>query len=171
MSSQPSQWKYIASELNPADVATRSVKACQLADSTWIKGPDPLTDSTFTLDHYPLIEPETDKELQPEVKCCKTEESQDKKPMHIGINFTRFSDWRKLVRGVAYLKNFIRKYRGVNTTKIVDTDIILETEHFLIQMVQKEAFGPEIQAIREGKSLNRSSILPLSPVLGPDGLL
>lgn len=171
MSSQPSQWKYIASELNPADVATRSVKACQLADSKWIKGPDPLIDSTSNLDQYPLIEPETDKELQPEVKCCKTEESQDKKPMHAGVNVTRFSDWRKLVRGVAYLKNFIRKYKGVNTTKNVDTNIISETEHFIIQMVQKEAFGPEIQAIKEGRSLKKSSILSLTPVLGPDGLL
>lgn len=109
MSSQPSQWKYIASELNPADVATRSVRACQLANSKWIKGPDPLIDSTSNLDEYPLIEPETDKEFQPDVKCCKTEESQDKKPLHAGVVVTRFSDWRKLVRGVAYLKNFIRK--------------------------------------------------------------
>lgn len=38
-------------------------------------------------------------------------------------------------------------------------------------MVQKEAFGPEIQTIKEGRSLNRSSILSLSPVLGQDGLL
>lgn len=68
---------------------------------------------------YPLIEPETDEELQPEVKCCKTEESQDKKPMHAGVNVTRFSGWRKLVRKVAYLKNFIRKYKGVNTTKML----------------------------------------------------
>ncbi|XP_061169198.1 uncharacterized protein LOC133178524 [Saccostrea echinata] len=177
MSSQPSQWNYIASELNPADVATRSVKASQLADSMWIKGPDLSAEShsTSALDHYPLINPEIDKELQPEVRCFKTEELQDRKSMLGVSNFTRFSDWRKLVRAIAYLKTFIRKYKGVKTSntggKLYDTDIISETEHFIIQTVQKEAFGPEIQVIREGRSLNRSSILSLSPVLGPDGLL
>lgn len=55
--------------------------------------------------------------------------------MHAGINFTRFLDWKKLVREVADLKNFIRKYRGVNTTEIVNTNIILETEHFINQMI------------------------------------
>ncbi|XP_061192133.1 uncharacterized protein LOC133200331 [Saccostrea echinata] len=177
MSSQPSHWNYIASELNSADVATRSVKASQLADSMWIKGPDLSAEShsTSALDYYPLINPEIDKELQPEVRCFKTEELQDRKSMLGVSNFTRFSDWRKLVRAIAYLKTFIRKYKGVKTSntggKIYDTDIVSETEHFIIQTVQKETFGPEIQAIRKGRLLNRSSILSLSPVLGPDGLL
>lgn len=82
VSNQPSKWKYKASELNPADFATRRVKARQLVESTYIKEPEPLIDSNSYLEQYLLMNPETNKELHPEEteeKSCKTEESQKKK--------------------------------------------------------------------------------------------
>lgn len=52
--------------------------------------------------------------------------------MYVGVNVIRFLDWRKFVWGVVYLKNFIRKYKGVNIIKNVDINIILEMEYFII---------------------------------------
>ena len=37
-SSAPHQWKYVATNLNPADLATRSIEASKLKESTWHKG-------------------------------------------------------------------------------------------------------------------------------------
>ena len=34
------QWKYIPTHLNPADAGTRAVRADQLAESAWLRGPD-----------------------------------------------------------------------------------------------------------------------------------
>ncbi|XP_062603305.1 uncharacterized protein LOC134265079 [Saccostrea cucullata] len=39
-SSQPDQWNYIRTEINPADSGTRIMLASQLQDSSWLKGPD-----------------------------------------------------------------------------------------------------------------------------------
>ncbi|KAK3739372.1 hypothetical protein QZH41_004769 [Actinostola sp. cb2023] len=38
-SSTPNQWRYVSTQVNPADLATRSVQASDLEDSTWHKGP------------------------------------------------------------------------------------------------------------------------------------
>ena len=38
--SQPDQWEYVESSVNPADQATRGLKPDQLMESSWIKGPD-----------------------------------------------------------------------------------------------------------------------------------
>ena len=43
-STSPEQWCYIASNLNPADLATRAVEAEKLSESAWLQGPSFLLD-------------------------------------------------------------------------------------------------------------------------------
>lgn len=38
-STKPEQWFYIPTEHNPADLASRSVQASRLAETTWLTGP------------------------------------------------------------------------------------------------------------------------------------
>lgn len=38
--STPTQWRYVESENNPADLATRGVKANKLMESSWLSGPE-----------------------------------------------------------------------------------------------------------------------------------
>ncbi|CAB4017297.1 Hypothetical predicted protein [Paramuricea clavata] len=54
-SSSPDQWRYVATDINPADLATRSVKACDLKDSSWLAG-SKFLQSTSSLD----VPPETE---------------------------------------------------------------------------------------------------------------
>lgn len=178
MSSEPSQWSHVSTELNPADVATRSIPASMLPDSLWIKGPKFLltdTSSTHTTCDFPLIDPTNDKEVKPEIHCCKTEKLTVSESTLGAQRFTRFLDWERLVNSIAYLKTFLRKRKcGDNTDttlKPFNQSLITETERLIIHTVQMEAFGTEIQAIKEGKSLKGSSVQPLCPILGPDGLL
>ena len=48
-SSAPHQWKYVATNLNPADLATRSIEASKLKESTWHSGPKFLYSSLTTV--------------------------------------------------------------------------------------------------------------------------
>ena len=39
LSRKPTQWKYVQTDMNPTDLATRSVDAKDLQDCAWLKGP------------------------------------------------------------------------------------------------------------------------------------
>ncbi|XP_055996295.1 uncharacterized protein LOC130046878 [Ostrea edulis] len=110
--SSPRQWTHVATEQNPADLATRSVSATQLSNSMWLTGP-PCEILTKTLPEplscFPLVEPQNDCEIRPEVTCIKVQ-MDDVKPVNHKIGserFLRFSTWESLVRGIKILKQFI----------------------------------------------------------------
>ena len=109
-SSSPEDWRYVPSQLNPADCATRSVKATNLATSLWLTGPD------FLLDPEKSAPPEDDStevreedpEVKPEVRAFVTTKST--RNIIECSRFTRFSRWRNLITGLAAL---ISKARSV----------------------------------------------------------
>ena len=75
-SSSPEEWRYVPMHLNPADCATRSVKANELDNSMWLSGPNFLRDQD---PHYDASEgyvvPESftdDPEVRPEIKTLAT---------------------------------------------------------------------------------------------------
>ncbi|VDI05252.1 Hypothetical predicted protein [Mytilus galloprovincialis] len=74
MFSQPNQWSYIPTELNPADAATRSVPPDKLQDSMWLNGPPTLNESSEDLIDvdFPLLNTEQDKEIRSNVQVMKT---------------------------------------------------------------------------------------------------
>lgn len=73
--SHPEQWQYVPTEVNPADIATRSVTAAHLSGTSWLHGPTFLKhpqqanpeESTFE-----LVNPSLDVELHPQVSTMKT---------------------------------------------------------------------------------------------------
>ena len=69
-SSDPTQWLYVSSSDNPADIASRGITAKQLSENElWFKGPDFLWKnqvSEVNHDPAPDLNPE-----DPEVKKCK----------------------------------------------------------------------------------------------------
>jgi hypothetical protein len=64
--SKPSQRHFIRTECNPADVATRSIDASQLDDSTWLHGPNGTVEVLRELG-FNLVNPDYDKEIRPNV--------------------------------------------------------------------------------------------------------
>lgn len=116
-SSSPTQWTHVATEQNPADLATRSVCATQLSSSMWLTRP-PFRTLTKTFVEppscFPLVEPNNDCEIRPEVTCSKVQVN-DVKFVNSKIGserFLRFSTWESLVRGVKLLKQFIYLIRS-----------------------------------------------------------
>lgn len=76
--SEPKQWRYIPTEHNPADIASRSIHASQLMKSNWLTGPailrKPHEDDFIMTDNFVLVDPDSDPdpEIRPTVTICTT---------------------------------------------------------------------------------------------------
>jgi hypothetical protein len=165
--SRPHQWRYIATDCNPADLATREFPAHSLPDSICINGPPFRYENGDVIENpvnrSPLVNAEADKEVRREVHCAKTALG-----FQLGVErFSIFSSWRHLVRADMNLKKLARRHKDTSTDVSA-----LKAEKFILKEVQRNAFSEEIAAIMEGSSPpSNSSLLPLKPILGNDGLL
>ena len=140
----PHQWKYVATNLNPSDPATRSIEASKLKESTWHRGPKFLNNSltTVTDDRDTDAEifsddPEVRKDLNvsaTHVEVCSTIGSE---------RFSRFSEWSKLQGAIAKLITF-----ACMSTRAVHIEIIesMDTSSFINALCRFLAIrGPVIQ--------------------------
>ncbi|XP_063412631.1 uncharacterized protein LOC134695338 [Mytilus trossulus] len=97
-SSSPSQWSYISTDLNPADVATRSLNTLDLPSSVYLQGPTFLSqDSDIGKQMYPLVDPNDDKEVRPSVDTNKTDINEE---VGLSSRFSRLASWKSLVRAI-----------------------------------------------------------------------
>ena len=113
--SEPSQWRYVETEDNPADLATRGSDADKLTSTMWLNGPQFLNDpgvlqpsaaENVTLDNE-------DPEVRQEVTINRTS---IEVPMSLQ-RLARFSNWSSLRRAVAVL---IAKARDLKGTRNLD---------------------------------------------------
>lgn len=73
-SSQASQWHYVPTNHDPADLATQSVPAHKLMLTDWFTGPKFLLKDkpSCIQDTYDLVEPSSDTDIRPQVSILKT---------------------------------------------------------------------------------------------------
>lgn len=182
--SMPTQWKFVQSELNPADVATRPVHPSMLQDTSWICGPtSPLS---APIEHFELVDPGCDVEIRPVLISNKTDiidvaqSNHETKPPTcqtevFSERFTRFSKWDRLIRAVARLKFMIRQSQK-NIDNLPDSpsdsELLKESERSIIASVQRDVFSTEFRCIENCLDIPHSStIRTLCPKIGADGLL
>lgn len=154
----PEQCHYVASEQNPADLATRSVAASQLMDTMWFKGPDFLykPPKPDTQEHFELIEPEMDVDVRPTVSATHIEA----KPF-TSERFKRFSTWNSLLRAICFLIHQVRSHKS---SSISDTsqhtckawhqcsrphtpEELVAGRRLIIETVQRDSFPCEHAAL------------------------
>ncbi|XP_011487025.2 uncharacterized protein LOC105356652 [Oryzias latipes] len=179
-SSKPEQWHYVRTEENPADHASRSLTAFQLPKTTWFTGPcfihRPLTETKHKSNEFKLIEPDRDCEIRPQVKTCATNLQ-----VVSSKRFERFSTFKSLVRGVAFLIHIAKSFNGTNSnceSKGWHTcqfprspDEMDQAKLVILKQAQQDAFEKELSALKAGKPVAKQSPLhKLSPVLG-DGII
>ena len=189
--SKPHQWHYIPSESNPADQASRGLKASDLLEeSHWICGPNFLQNPRPTWPIEPICEAED--------SCCASEASE---PQTDGVStrtptqqlLSYFSSWKQLKMCVAVFSKFIMilqaKVKQRNGEKIeVDGKIsahdLEKAECSILRFVHKECFPEEILALSDRSSSaclsssdrrksgvkRKSSLYKLDPILD-SGLL
>ena len=109
---EPSQWRYIDTANNPADLATRCMPADKLMDSRWTSGPELLWN--------PLSQPQTvnqeirldesDPEVKQEVVACVTKSHSSQE---LGCTrFNRLSSWSSIKRAIARLILVIKEFKS-----------------------------------------------------------
>ena len=182
---KPSQWRYVDSENNPADIASRGATAAELMDSRWFDGPSFLWGNQLpTCDG---TESDADLSNDPEVKKSKCFMSSAVSSQHASIHsrFENFSSWSRLVRAVAVCLRFkkLLKDRGINrkamdspktTNQRQQTTVsdLQSAEIEILRHVQADCFGDELHKMSCGQSVAKNSALArLNPFVDQNGLI
>ena len=182
-SSSPSQWRYVSTRENPADLPTRGVAVCELARSEmWWRGPTFLSEEE---EAWPKtkIDPSPDAaaEVRKKVKTTLEEPVREstlfvlKPEIPSRLQPSRFSSWNRLVRVRAWVQRFVNNCRAPisgRSSGELKCQEIADAEIGIIREAQQEAFCEEYKALVKDKTLpSNSKLLGLKPVLDEDGLL
>ena len=186
-SSSPEEWRYVPTHLNPADCATRSVRAKELESSTWLRGPRFLCDHDG---HNSTSESQADPELfanDPEVRSeVKALATATQRSTALGTTrFTRFSSWSSLIKGMSKLISAARSRTESKRTDMQPSsqttdgqpgDNVVQSrkraEMVMIKNVRQETFVKRLGQIKSGTKLSKGSPLSkLNPVIDSDGML
>lgn len=185
-SSNPSEWRYVESKKNPADLGTRGVLASDLVNaSLWWHGPDFI--KTFDdKSHSEVVEqvrlPEEDNaKIKKERPCSilQTFLTHRKSKVHeISSNLmffsleslNKFSTLNKLIRVVAYCLRFKKQNRSQNThISPAEFEAALIA---VLRLVQQESYHEDLMDIQTDGLSKDSSLYSLNPFINhDDGLL
>ena len=184
-STSPTQWNFVASSDNPADIASRGMKADTLVKSElWWKGP------TFLHQPAPTLPNECqDHDLDPEDEEIKR--SKDKTDVTTNATqvkeatedfaslpkrLERFSKWHAAKRAVANCLKYTRILRQhlqapqSAAYRSPTVQELQEAEHVILKAVQQEAFPREVEFGERGCVPGSGDLSRLDPCLR-DGLL
>ena len=159
----PKQWKYIDTDNNPADHASRGLSPKELSVSRWFKGPKLLWETQ-------IENQEVTSEIHsedPEVKTTVLTGNTELKSVNLLNRLDKYSNWQSMITGLTLLRETIKK---------TPTDSSLEekekTESWVVKMVQENAFSDELKTLTNGNSVSStSSIHNLQPYKDKHGLL
>ena len=156
----PSLWKYVPTESNPADIITRGMsvkdlKSCEL----WWKGPLQMSNQSIEIGIV------TDEEK----KVSTSNVSIQYEPL---VDINKFSNWFQLVRTIAYVIKFTQLTLKRESSKSLSVHHIRLAENLLIKSVQMDHFGMEIKCLKSDQDIPKSSKLySLNPFLDDSNLL
>ena len=176
--SSPHQWKYVSSQMNPADHASRGCKISEFVRlDEWRRGPNFLWEEVSS-----EAEVEKPSELQdldpddPEIKSSqvkvfptKTEKSESD-PIEKLINSA--SSWYQLKRKVAWLLKIKQSLRS--KTKLepnLTLSDLNNAEKVIIAHVQRIFFAQEYSDIPKGHVKCHSTLRKLNPIIDDEGII
>ncbi|XP_014676416.1 PREDICTED: uncharacterized protein LOC106816352 [Priapulus caudatus] len=180
-STDPSQWRHVDTEQNPADDASRGLTAAEIiASRRWTRGPDFLWQNEMTWEttvDLAVDLNESDSELKKAQTFAVTVGT-----VEHGLDrlMSQYSSWEQLRRAVAWFlrlrKRLLRKGKGDdaidNERGNLSVAEIKDAELSLVRYTQSIAYRHEINMLRNGKELQKSSRLyQLEPHLNADGTL
>lgn len=187
--SNPQQWRYVNTSLNPADYASRGLKAENfIQNQVWLQGPDFLVKP---MEEWPeIVHPLRDLTANdPEVKSTLVCANAVKEPEDVVLKFLQyFSSWFRLKKSVAWMlkvKSILQKLchkRNIlsavkappevekemksfresllqSDTDKVTLDNILDAEEAIIRYCQAKTFPKEIAALSKGQAVKKTSSL------------
>ena len=162
-----SEWRYVPSKLNIADLATKEDSPPLKFNDMWFQGPSYLRqpESEWPKD---LRSSKLAEDSLCEIKNVNTLISSSVE--YSLPNEERFSSWMRLLRTTARILLFIRRCQ--RKTVIMDNALMNEAEVLLIKKCQYDSFKSEIDCLTQNKAIDSSSrLLKLTPYLDEKGLL
>ena len=172
--SEASQWTHISGKENPADLITRGVTdPSTLMKGNWFPGPKFLLDDENNWPSAVITD------LDPEDPAIRRRAVFVAMAVidEVGkIDLTKFSNWARVRRVVAWVIRFAENCRNVKSNRSLDECLtvgeIEVAERFIIKDVQHEAFDAEMKAIRNGDPVSaKSKLSSLNPFINNDGIL
>ncbi|XP_023805606.1 uncharacterized protein LOC111946470 [Oryzias latipes] len=157
-STEPEQWRYVASEENPADHASRGLTAEQLISSNWFQGPDFLWQKVMSSGEIKVGEISSS---DPEVKKVQVLKTQAKEQRSLLDRIHKFSDWSRMIKAIARLKRLAKevKERKRRSCEVSNVEERREAELTVIKMVQGAAFSHEIKSLQNPTSIQTKDIV------------
>lgn len=187
--SKPEQWRYVPTELNPADYITHGLTAVDLLNkATWLNGPEFLLTCENQwpenkVEKLQAAEKEEHKlKVSSHVSLVTTDRQligQEALDMTNSINrldVERYSDWNHMVKIYAWAYRFIGNCKIQSKRFRVKGELqpeeIKDIEIRLIKSAHREHFQSEFDAIKSGREISsKSKLVGLKPFIDNDGLL
>ncbi|XP_039863534.1 uncharacterized protein LOC120718871 [Simochromis diagramma] len=182
-STMPQQWRYVCTEDNPADIATRSITADRLENTIWFSGPAFLSRPegvSPVVQRFDLLEPDQDSKIRPQVTTLSVTVFK-----HLGSGrFNRFSCWSSLIRALGTLIHIVQSFKrgkkcvaqkceGWHQCSTPPTgDILEQSKLVIIKTVQQEVYRKELECLASNANIPKSSsLVALDPFIDSEGLL
>ncbi|XP_067275875.1 uncharacterized protein [Pseudorasbora parva] len=165
-STTPQQWRYIPSEENPADYASRGMSVNDLVTSSWFRGPNVLWKRQIP----PPLDVNTQLPIgDPEVKKAQSLNTQTVQYSCLSNCLTRLSSWSKVIQAVARLLRRVRKDKSSDHSTVAERE---DAKRIIIKDLQSQVYAEEIALLRKGMQPPRNSRLyNLNAFVDHDGLL
>lgn len=151
-------WCHVSGEDNPADCASRGLLPSQLIDHLlWWNGPEFLTDKFFKIPTH------DDFQSDIEIISLNTTECVIK---DVSI-LPKVSSFYRLKRIIAFCLRFITSCRNKKRVSgPIMANELYYVELVILKTIQGESLGKEIESLRAGNCVHRSSkFIKLSPFL------
>lgn len=171
---ESTQWRYVASEENPADHASRGLTAEKLVATNWFKGPDLLWQKVVSSSEVKVGELSSS---DPEVKKVQVLKTQVKEDRSLLEHFHKLSDWSRMIKAVARLRGLAKEIKEHNTKscEISNLEERKEAELTVIKLVQETAVSHEIKCLQQHEVIEIrdkvNKLHKLSPFLDNQGIL
>ena len=159
--STPQQWYYVASDANPADLATKPQSPTVLKESSWLRGPDCLhqpgdihpTPGRFHADEFVDLPEKIRQEMNLSVAATLPNDTFE--------STFRHGDLNKAVRVLTYVFRFVRNARkGKQSNSKLRSNAI----NFLVRETQRQAFPAEFSTLQSKNRTISNSLSSVSPL-------
>ena len=161
----PEQWRHVPERINPADLPTRGMLACELSKSKlWLEDPDFLQAQEYTWpEKLPKTTPENDKLLEKRLENLThlTDQANETTNFADRLDPTRFSSYSRLIHVTGWVWHFVSHCRTAKESRdgsnVLKCKELTYAENFWIRRAQVEAFpqGEKRESIAAVKSTNR----------------